>query len=246
MNLTQQQIDQFHHDGFLILNKFASKHLCDQIHQSAQKHMNNLTLPIESEQEYQQQKSTTITLRRLRQVYDREDIFKQWMTNTEIRPMLKQLLGETPVLTLAHHNSIMTKMPHDSSPTCWHQDKRYWHYHDDNLLSVWLALDDEYLDNGLLEFIPSSHKLHLHPDQFDERTCFKDNKKNQSILQNKVHSNLSKGDIVFFHCKTLHAASKNHTQKPKVSFVYTVKGIHTQAITNSRSDAREVILDDTV
>jgi len=244
MKLDQQQIDQFNQNGFLILKNFASKELCDEILQTAKKHMQNLTEPIETEQEYLLQNSHDITLRRLRQVYQREEIFKQWMTNKGIRPMLKQLLGQTPVLTLAHHNSIMTKMPQDSSATCWHQDKRYWHYEDDNLLSVWLALDDEYLQNGLLEFIPKSHTLKLTPEQFDKRTCFKDDDKNHNIIKNKVHTPLHQGDIVFFHCKTLHAASKNYTNKPKISFVYTVKGIDTKPIKGTRSDSIEVILDD--
>jgi phytanoyl-CoA hydroxylase len=245
MELNQKQIDQYNQDGFLILRNFASAQLCDEILDAAKKHMQTLEEPIESEQEYlMQDVKQDITLRRLRQVYQREEIFKQWMTNKQIRPMLKQLLGQTPVITLAHHNSIMTKMPHDSSATCWHQDKRYWHFHDDNLLSVWLALDDEYLENGLLEFIPNSHKLDLSKDQFDERTCFKDDERNHDIIKNKVHSNLHKGDIVFFHCKTLHAASKNYTNKPKISFVYTVKGINTKPIEGTRSDAPEVVLDD--
>lgn len=244
MKLTQEQIDQFNHDGFLILRKFASQNLCDDILKAAQKHIQNLVEPIESEQEYLELNSSDITLRRLRQVYDREEIFKEWMTNKEIRPMLKQLLGETPVLTLAHHNSIMTKTAQTSSKTCWHQDKRYWHYKDDNLLSVWLALDSEYLENGLLEFIPQTHTMHFTPDQFDERTCFMECEKNDPIIKNRIHTNLEKGDIVFFHCKTLHYASKNYTDKPKISFVYTVKGISTQPIKGSRSDDKEVILYD--
>ncbi len=242
MKLTQEQIDQFNRDGFLILKKFATAQLCEDILKSAQKHIQNLIAPIESEQEYLELNSQDITLRRIRQVYDREPIFKEWMTNKEIRPMLKQLLGETPVITLAHHNSIMTKMAKESSKTCWHQDKRYWHYHDDNLLSVWLALGNEYLDNGLLEFIPGTHKMNFTPDQFDERTCFMDCEKNADIIKHRIHTNLEQGDIVFFHCKTLHYASKNYTDKPKVSFVYTVKGINTQPVKGTRSDASEVIL----
>ena len=58
-----------------------------------------------------------ITVRRLRQVYDREEVFRTWMTYDKIRPILKQILNDTPVLTLAHHNSIMTKLPHESTRT---------------------------------------------------------------------------------------------------------------------------------
>ena len=38
------------------------------------------------------------------------------MTNDKIRPILIQLL-KWYSLTLAHHNSIMTKLPHDSTRT---------------------------------------------------------------------------------------------------------------------------------
>lgn len=244
MTLTQKQIQKFHNDGFLLIENFADSKLCEEILQKAKQHIQTLNEPIESEEEYLNTNTTNPTLRRLRQVYDRENIFKEWMENKEIRPVLKQLLGETPVLTLAHHNSIMTKMPHISSNTCWHQDKRYWNFQDDNLLSVWLALGDEYLENGLLEFIPKSHNQEFTKDQFDDRTGFKEDlEKNKEIIKNRVHFNLKKGDIVLFHCKTLHYADKNNTDTPKISFVYTVKGINTKPVEGSRSDFKEVVLD---
>lgn len=71
------------------------------------------------------------------------------MTNEKIRPILKQILNDSPVLTLAHHNSIMTKLPFESTRTFWHQDRRYWNFENNDLVSVWLSLGDEYLDNGL-------------------------------------------------------------------------------------------------
>lgn len=50
-------------------------------------------------------------------------------------------------------------MPHESTRTFWHQDRRYWHYENDNLVSVWLSTENEFLENGVLEFIPASHKI---------------------------------------------------------------------------------------
>ncbi len=134
-----------------------------------------------------------ITVRRLRQVYDREEIFKEWMTNKEIRPILKQVLNDTPILTLAHHNSIMTKLPHESTRTFWHQDRRYWNFQNDNLVSVWLSLGDEYLENGLLEFIPKSHKMNFSSNRFDDISNFLDeNQENQELIKTKVSQNLKK------------------------------------------------------
>lgn len=244
MQLTKEQIEQFNQDGFLLIKDFAPSTLCDEILEKAKKHLETKTAPIETEAQYLEANDETNTVRRLRQVYQREDIFKEWMTYPKIRPILKQLFNEDVVLTLAHHNSIMTKMPKESSRTSWHQDRRYWNFENDDLISVWLSLDDEYIENGLLEFIPGSHKLKLEIEQFDEKSNFLDDyPKNIEIIKNRVHTNLKKGDIVLFHCKTLHHAGKNRTEKPKISFVYTTRAKSNKPLKNTRSDFKEVELD---
>jgi len=243
MKLTPQQINDFRTDGFLLLRQFADHRLCDEIRRLAVRHLEAKIEPIESEEEYLQKESGQETVRRLRQVYDREPLFREWMTNAEMRPVLEQLLGEPPCLLLAHHNSIMTKLPHVSSVTSWHQDIRYWHYENDNLLSVWLSLGDEFLENGLLEFIPGSHKMTFTPDQFDEQSGFRDDlPQNREVIAGRVHMDLHKGDVVLFHAKTLHYAHKNNTDTPKISFVYSVRGVSNRPIPGTRSDYREVLL----
>ena len=244
MTLTNEQIDLFNKNGFLVIKSFLEIKLCNEILEKAKKHLEKKEAPIESEQEYMHLKNNDITVRRLRQVYDRETIFQDWMTNKKIRPILKQVLNDTPVLTLAHHNSIMTKLPYESTRTFWHQDRRYWHFENDNLVSVWLSLGEEFIENGLLEFIPKSHKVHFSKERFDENSNFLDeNKENQKLIKTKVHENLSKGDIVLFHCKTLHHASKNTSEQAKISFVYTVRAQNNKPLKNTRSDYKEIILD---
>ncbi len=244
MKLTKEQLNQFNNNGFLIIKNFAETKLCNEILEKAKKHLLKKQAPIESEQEYMQLDNNNITVRRLRQVYDRETIFQEWMTSKKIQPILKQILNDTPVLTLAHHNSIMTKLPKESTRTFWHQDRRYWHFENDNLVSVWLSLGDEFLENGLLEFIPKSHKIDFSKDRFDENSNFLDeNKENKKLIETKVHENLSKGDIVLFHCKTLHHASKNTSNEAKISFVYTVRAQNNKPLKNTRSDFKEIILD---
>jgi phytanoyl-CoA hydroxylase len=243
MKLTQEQIEQFNKDGFLLIKDFAPHDLCEKILEKANYHLKNKIKPIETESEYLEANDETNTVRRLRQVYQREDVFKEWMTYKETLPMLQQLFGEEVVLTLAHHNSIMTKMPKDSSRTSWHQDRRYWHFENNDLISIWLSLDDEFIENGLLEFVPGSHKLNLEKEQFDEKSNFLDeHPKNIEIIKNRVHTNLKRGDIVLFHCKTLHHAGKNITDKPKISFVYTTRATSNKPLKNTRSDAEEVVL----
>ena len=243
MQLTPQQINDFNRNGFLLLRSFASENTCNAIYKVALEHLHEMIEPIESEEEYLQRKSGTKTTRRLRQVYDRDTVFTKWMHNPEILPILKQLLREDPILLLAHHNSIMTKLPQVSSITSWHQDIRYWHFEDDRLLSVWLSLGDEYLENGLLEFIPGTHKMLFSPEQFDKNSGFRDDlPQNQELIKNRIHVELKKGDVVLFHAKTLHYAGKNSSDSAKVSFVYSLRAKSNHPIAGTRSDFKEVVL----
>jgi len=259
MKLTHEQVADFKEKGYLILRGFADAELCDTILDIAKAHLKHCVPPIETELEYGG-KSTEervvisdggaehleeqLTVRRLRQVYDRDIVFRRWMENAKIRPLLTQLLGEEPVITLAHHNSIMTKMPHRSTETSWHQDFRYWRFENENLLSVWLALGEENDSNGVLEFIPGSHRISFAPEQFGEKEYFlTDHPKNRNLAAAKEQSELHKGDVVFFHCKLLHRANQNQTDKPKISFVYTVRAKSNHPIANTRSsDFSDVVL----
>jgi phytanoyl-CoA hydroxylase len=241
MLLTHEQLEQFNKNGFLILPNFAEDFVCDEILKIAKIELEKRDEPIETEGEYNINQNSTI--RRLRQVYDRNIVFQDWMKNEKIRPILKQVLGEAPVLTLAHHNSIMTKMPNESTESGWHQDRRYWHFENGNLVSVWLALHDETKENGVLEFIPNSHKMKFSKEQFDDKIFFrKDLEENKELIKTKVSFNLKKGDVVLFHAETLHKADKNSTDKPKIAFVYTVRAKSNHPIKDTRSDFKEIEL----
>ncbi len=251
MQLSAAQTTQFHRDGFLILRHFLEDEKCDEILAEAKRHLEEKIEPIETELGYNEQskeertketdyeskaEKSSMIVRRLRQVYERDELFKAWMENEKIRPVLQQLLEDQVVLTTAHHNSIMTKLAKVSTSTAWHQDRRYWRYSDNNLISVWLALDEETSHNGALEFIPKSHKMTFETEDFNEKEylCEK-NTKNQTLIAHKISTKLDKGDVVLFHSLLLHRANKNASQKDKISFVYTVKGSKTKALEGSRS-----------
>lgn len=260
MQLSSEQLAQFHKDGFIVLKNFLDKESCNAILDVAKVHLEKKIEPIETEIGYDERskayrtdvtdytsKSTeeSMVVRRLRQVYSRDALFKRWMENKEIRPVLEQILNDQVVITTGHHNSIMTKIPHASTATGWHQDRRYWRYTDDNLVSVWLALDDEYSDNGVLEFIPGSHRISFSADQFDGKEYFREeHSENAALISQKTSYNLEKGDVLIFHSLLLHRANKNNTDEAKISFVYTVKGEHTKAIEGTRSSQYpEIVLD---
>lgn len=260
MELTPTELNEFNENGFLILRNFLENKVCEAILDVAKVHLKYQIEPIETEIDYGEkskeyrtkvtdydsiQKDDSVTVRRLRQVYDRDILFKHWMQSEKIRPILKQVLNDEVVITLAHHNSIMTKMPFSSTETSWHRDRRYWEYEGDNLVSVWLALGEENSENGVLEFIPGSHKMTFTEAQFGDKEYFKtDYPLNKILIEAKVSTALKAGDVVLFHSKLLHRANQNKTDKPKISFVYTVKGKKTEVVKGSRSaEYPEIFLD---
>ena len=246
MKLTQEQLESFTKNGYFILRSFAKDSQCDAILDIAKAHLKHRVAPIETESEYNDvEDKSQITVRRLRQVYNRDILFKEWMEDENMRPILKQILGDKPLITLAHHNSIMTKMPYSSTQTSWHQDIRYWRFTNGDLISVWLALDEERDDNGVLEFIPNSHTMEFKSEQFDRKEYFlSDYPDNQKLIDTKQSTVLQKGDVVLFHSKLLHRANKNSTNSPKISFVYTVRASENLPLVGTRSSAYpEIILD---
>ena len=261
MYLSDEQLNSFQQNGFLLLRGFANLAQCEAILDVAKVHLKHRIEPLETEVEYVEKSklyrtevsnynSSTlnekITVRRLRQVYHRDILFKNWMENEKIRPILEQILDDQVSITIAHHNSIMTKMPNSTTnKTEWHQDRRYWRYSDDNLVSVWLALGEEHSQNGVLEFIPKSHLMRFEDEQFDEKEYFHNKSpQNMSLIETKVSHSLKQGDVVLFHSKLLHRANANSSENPKISFVYTVKGASTKPIEGTRSSAYpEILLD---
>ena len=238
MKLSKEQLDSFKKDGFLLIRNFLDSQSCNKILDIAKVHLKYAIEPIETEYEYIgiNKEEYKKSIRRLRQVYNRDSVFKEWMQNPKIYPILEQVLEEEPILVTAHHNSIMTKLSKTSTYTCWHKDSRYWHYDGKNLVSIWLALGEENSQNGVLEFIPGSHKMDLKEHQFDEKSFFRtDLDENKKLIDKKVSFNLNQGDIVLFHSELLHRANENKSNKDKISFVYTVKGKSVNAIKGTRS-----------
>jgi len=183
------------------------------------------------------------TARRLKQAIARGPVFLDWMSRPEVLGRLRQLLGPRVVCPLAHHNCIMTKQPEFSSDTGWHQDNRYWSFERPELISVWIALGEERLENGGLMVIPGSHRLTYQARQFDDNKFFRgDLPENEALIASRVPVVLHPGDVLFFHCLTLHAASRNLTAEPKLSVVFTFRGGDNQPLPGSRSASHPELL----
>ena len=237
------QIHAFQTQGFLILPQAASAVFCEQVIEFAQQQLAAHCLPIEYEADTRypgapasREAEGGQTARRLLQAYARDPMLAQWATGETLAAPLRQLLGDGALMSQVHHNCIMTKQPQYSTATGWHRDSRYWQFERAELISSWLALRDETVENGCLLVIPGSHRMTVEGEQLDAAQFLRtDLPQNQGLLAQAVPVALKQGDVLFFHSNLFHAAGKNQTSATKFSMVFTYRAVDNLPIPGSRS-----------
>lgn len=245
-----EQLAAFRRDGFAIVRGLADVDWIDRMRTVTREHLERELPPVEFEAEVHYPGSPDSldspgghTVRRLKQALSRDIVFTEWVSRPDIVTRLEQLLGDRVYMPLAHHNCVMTKQPAYSSDTGWHQDARYWSFTKPELVSVWLALGTEMPRNGCLWVIPGSHRMSMDRSRFDDLLFFRaDHPENKPLIADAVPVELDPGDVLFFHAKTLHAASRNHTDVPKFSVVFTFRGADNPPLAGSRSAASGELL----
>lgn len=241
--LTDEQVAQFVRDGYCVLPGAKSPAFCQAVIAYAQAELAADRQPIEYEADVAYPgapESKTApgggTARRLLNAVTRAPFIREFATSAELKTSLQQLLGEQVYLSIAHHNCIMTKQPKYSSHTGWHRDSRYWHYPEASLVSVWVALADEFRQNGCLWVIPGSHQWQLGADRFDAKKFLDaDNPANDPLIAQAIAVELAAGDMLLFHSNLFHAAGNNITERTKYSLVLTYRDASNTPIAGTRS-----------
>jgi phytanoyl-CoA hydroxylase len=242
---TVEELQAFRRDGFVVVRGLADERIVQRMREVTLDNLARRVEPLELEADLHYPGAPESrdsrggrTIRRLKQAHSRDYVFTEWLTSPGLVARLHQILGPQIVCPLAHHNCVMTKEPRFSSETGWHQDLRYWSFERPELVNVWLALGPERPENGCLKVIPGSHRMKFQPSQFDEDLFFRsDLPENQPLIEQQQCVSLDPGDVLFFHCLTFHAASRNHTTETKHSAVFTFRAADNPPVPGSRSAA---------
>jgi phytanoyl-CoA hydroxylase len=248
-NPLQSKTDQVHElreKGYVIVKGLISPERRNAMRDVARQQLAEAAAPVEFEADLKYPGAPDSkdapgghTVRRLLDAYVRHSLFADFATSPEVRGWMELYFGEMPYLSRAHHNCMMTKHPAYGSLTGWHRDVRYWAFERDDLVSAWLALGDETVDNGALWFVPGSHRLPFTSDRFDDAKFFRsDVPENAALIRTAVSPELEAGDVVFFHCNTLHSAGKNLTDQVKFSLVFTYRGASNAPLPGTRSASK--------
>ena len=248
--LSEIEAEQFSRDGFLIRRGLINSTLVGQLVKRIDASLNPALAPVEFEADVHYPGAPSSrwaeggqTPRRLLHAYGRDELFRECASHPGIISTLNVLMGSSELLlSQNHHNCVMTKHPGFSSLTSWHQDIRYWRFDRPELVSTWLALGPETVENGSLLVIPGSHKLTIEPGRFDAALFLRtDVEENAHLLASAVPVELEAGDVLFFHSRTLHAAGQNSSSSIKRSIVFTYHTSDNEPIPQTRSAVFEDI-----
>ncbi len=128
--------------------------------------------------------------------------------------MAKTLIGKDAALDF---DMLIDKSPHSDAPTPWHQDEAYWpDLPDKRALSCWVALDDAFIDNGCMWYVPGSH---LEPLRAHEQTGKGGALKCQGSEAEAVPAEIKKGSCVWHHGRTVHYSRGNSTNHRRRAFI---------------------------
>ncbi|MDQ3277896.1 MAG: phytanoyl-CoA dioxygenase family protein [Bacteroidota bacterium] len=163
--LTQEQVDAFQENGFIVIEDFLSPDeleewrgaVTEAVQQRGGRKMPGKEVKVGEDDGINEDADY------FGKVFDQ--LLNLWQTNERVKNlMVDERIGEMAAKLAGvegiriWHDQALIKRPW-ANPTAWHLDTPFWSFSDRRALSIWVALDDATLENGCLYFIPGSHKI---------------------------------------------------------------------------------------
>jgi len=217
MALTQQQIDRFHHDGYLkfgkILEDSEIELLQEQYDLEFEKAQQNGRFRNLATEDGSATVATERQMLQIMQMCERNIHFRKLLFDARILDVIEDLIG--PNIQLFHDQALY-KPAFNGGPVFWHQDNAYWKCRPALLVSCWLTLDDVDDTNGAMNVLPGSH---LNPVWHAPKDGDALLETNTDIDESRVEIiDLPAGGCMFHHCQTLHTTKPNQTDRQRRAF----------------------------
>ncbi|HSK12114.1 MAG TPA: phytanoyl-CoA dioxygenase family protein [Phnomibacter sp.] len=123
------------------------------------------------------------------------------------------------------HSKLMQKEPRVGGAWEWHQDYGYWYKNEflypGRMISVMVAITEANRENGCLEVIKGSHQMGRVEHGFSGEQVGASQRYVDLALQTMEHVfvELKAGDALFFHSNLLHRSGPNLSDRPRWSLI---------------------------
>ena len=192
MALTTEQVQFFHHNGFIKLPNQLPEETVDGLKETIWKHINEKIEPI-----VRDWKGRIV---RISNIWNRAPIFNEVMTFPTALDSLECLLGPNIELLTNRHNHATLRLAdeRDGMSVALHRDVRQWSR---TIVTILFYLEDTTLENGCTHLIPGSHVL----------------AETSGIREQAVAAPMPAGGMLAINSMMLHAAGQNKTDDTRMS-----------------------------
>ena len=227
--LTQEQKDQFWHDGFLMVDKAVDRDQLSGLKEvfagwidDSREHLNDFGETLDGRPRFDLQPGHTKESPALRRVQSPEEVsatYADVMRNAHTVDYCTDLIG--PDLRF-HHGKVNSKLPGTMTQVKWHQDFLFQPMTHHDMITCLLFLDEVTTENGPLEVIPGSHKGPLYSHWQDGTFTGAVDEQIVAPMKHKiVKCTGSAGSVCLMHVNLLHGSAPNLSDKPRTLYITT-------------------------
>lgn len=226
--IEQRQIEQFHRDGFLVVEGVLSsgeiaalQQDFDQWVEESRGHDQGWGETIDGRARFDLEadhRPDHPSLRRVSSPTEISTAYQQVALHSKMALIAAKLIGASG--SRFHHSKINSKLPHTATQVKWHQDFPFTPHSNDDIVTALLMVSDVTPQNGPLNVVPGSHKGPLWSHWHDQRfTGAVADQVVEQHCQAPVACFGPAGSVCFMHTRLLHASSPNETELPRTLFI---------------------------
>jgi len=233
LTLTQDEIDAFNRDGFLLLKHAvdagqlaAMQAQFDDWVEESRRHDDDFGETINGKPRFDLEPGHTAAHPRLRRVnapVEAGAAYRSAMENSRMTDAVADLIGPNVKF---HHSKINSKLPRTNTEVKYHQDFTYTPHSNADVVTALVMLDDTDQENGCLMVVPGSHTGALHSLWHGGRfTGAIDPRLEAEMAKQAVPVMGKAGDACLMHTRVVHGSAPNNSDKRRVLsiFVYTAE-----------------------
>ena len=232
MSLTQEQIESFHDDGFLVVDDLFAESEVGDLRAACSE---PVLVEAQSSKGYAEK---TVHLLLITTYHDAfMDLAKDRRMIDRIRP----LTGDDIQL---EHSKLATKPPaRGKGPFHWHQDFAFFPYTNTDLVAVMVMLDDATPENGCMQIVRGSHRLGLLDHMVDGFFTGACQESDTGADEDRIVDILPRaGGISIHHCLALHGSEPNVSGHPRRGLVYQYRADDAYQLADSVFEDRGILV----
>lgn len=239
--LSQQQIDDYAENGFMVLEDLFS----DVEVKMFQQELERLR-----QDEKVKQSGETITepdsgeLRSVFRVHENSALFKKLVADSRLAEVARYVLNDDVYI---HQSRLNYKPAFRGKEFYWHSDFETWHVEDGmprmRALSMSVTLTENFEYNGPLMLVPGSHRQFAACAGETPEEHFKASLKKQEYgvpsdeqLKKMVDSggivtaSCKPGSVIVFDCNVMHGSNSNITPEPRANLFFVYNALSNRVV----------------